>query len=381
MKIVFTGGGTGGHIIPIIAVAREIRRMRTEQEAQFFYIGPKDDFSEMLLEQERIPAHRIMAGKIRRYLKAGAMAQNAIDLFFRIPFGFLQAFWKLYMLAPDLIFSKGGYGALEVVLAGRIFGIPVLLHESDVVPGLSNRIAGKFVSQIFVSFPRTRSFPAQKMIVVGNPIRKELLSGSKEEGKRLMNLKGDKPVVLVMGGSQGAQRINDMALVILNDALKEFEIVHQTGEKNFKEVAEEAKVVVESAQEPYYHPVAFFKETDLRHVYAAADFIVNRAGAGSIFEIAALGKPSILVPLPESAQGHQIQNAYEYAATGAGAVLEETNLTPRFFLEKLRYYFSHSEELAKMSQAALAFAKPDAASTIARVIIEHLAKYDRKKET
>lgn len=374
MKIVFTGGGTGGHILPIIAVAREIRRMRGEKEIRCLYIGPEDDFAEMLLEQEQFAVHRISAGKIRRYLKMGAILQNALDLFFRIPLGFFQAFAKLYVLAPDLIFSKGGYGALGVALAGRFLGIPVLLHESDVVPGLSNRVAGKFASQIFVSFPHTRAFLARNMIVVGNPIRTELLSGSKEEGKRLLKLAGGRPVVLVMGGSQGAQRLNDMLLVVLNEALKEFEIIHQTGEKNFKEIAEEAKVVVETAQEPYYHPAPFFKETDLRHVYATADFIVNRAGAGSIFEIAALGKPSILVPLPESAQGHQIQNAYEYAATGAGAVLEETNLTPRFFLEKLRYYFSHPDELEAMSSAARAFARPDAAKTLAGYIVEYLKK-------
>ncbi len=378
MKILFTGGGTGGHILPIIAVARELRKQQDSPEVggglQFLYMGPKDDFAEILLSQEGIKVYHALAGKVRRYGGIKTLFPNLLDTLFKTPLGIFQALFRMFLLSPDLILSKGGYGALPATVAGWMLQIPIILHESDTIPGLSNRIGGFFASQIFVAFPRTSFFPAKKMVYVGNPIRKGVLVGSREEAQRLLALKGGKPVVLFMGGSQGAQRINDMLLAILGEALKDFEIIHQTGEKNFAQVREEAKTMASKELIPYYHAVSFLKEQELRHVYATADFIVSRAGSGSIFEIAALGKPSILIPLPEAAQNHQIQNAYEYANTGAAIVLEEQNLAPHFFLEKLRYLLSSPQELAKMSQAALQFAKPEAATTIARYLIESSVK-------
>jgi UDP-N-acetylglucosamine--N-acetylmuramyl-(pentapeptide) pyrophosphoryl-undecaprenol N-acetylglucosamine transferase len=311
---------------------------------------------------------------MRRYGGFKTLFPNLLDTLVITPLGISHALFRLFLLSPDLIFSKGGYGAIPATIAGWILQIPIFLHESDTIPGLSNRMGGFFASQIFVSFPRTSFFPAKKMMVVGNPIRKEILIGSKEEARELLKLQGNKPIILFMGGSQGAQRINDMLLVIVDEMLKDFEVIHQTGDKNFIQIREEAKVVVSEEHSPYYHVVPFFKETELRHVYATVDFIINRAGSGSIFEIAALGKPSILIPLPEAAQNHQIQNAYEYASTGAAIVLEEANLTPHFFLEKLKYLLANSSELAKMSQAALQFAKPEAATTIARYLIESISK-------
>lgn len=373
MKILFTGGGTGGHILPIIAIVRELRKQE-EHHLEFLYMGPKDDFAEILLTQEGIRVYHALAGKVRRYGGLKTLFLNLADTFLKTPLGIFQALFRMFLLSPDLIFSKGGYGAIPATIAGWMLQIPIILHESDTIPGLSNRIGGFFASQIFVAFPRTSFFPAKKMMVVGNPIRKGVLVGSKEEAQRLLQLKGGKPVILFMGGSQGAQRINDMLLVILGEILQDFEVVHQAGEKNFVQVRQEAQAVVSKELTPYYHVVPFLKEPELRHVYAATDFIVSRAGSGSIFEIAALGKPSILIPLPEAAQNHQIQNAYKYANTGAAIVLEEANLTPHFFLEKLKYLLSNSQELAKMSAAALQFAKPEAATTIARYLIESLSK-------
>ncbi len=378
MKILFTGGGTGGHILPIIAVARELRKQQDSPEIagglQFLYMGPKDDFAEILLSQEGIKVYHALAGKVRRYGGIKTLFPNLLDTLVKTPLGILQALLRMFMLSPDLIFSKGGYGSLPATIAGWLLQVPIILHESDTIPGLSNRIGGFFASQIFVAFNRTSFFSAKKMVVVGNPIRKGVLIGAKEEAQVLLHLKGGKPIILFLGGSQGAQRINDMLLVILQEALKDFEIVHQTGEKNFIQVRKEAGAVVSKELLAYYHAVPFLKEQELRHVYAATAFIVSRAGSGSIFEIAALGKPSILIPLPEAAQNHQIQNAYEYANTGAAIVLEESNLTPHFFLEKLRYLVSNPQELAKMSQAALKFAKPEAATTIAKYLIESNVK-------
>ncbi|MCP6726675.1 MAG: UDP-N-acetylglucosamine--N-acetylmuramyl-(pentapeptide) pyrophosphoryl-undecaprenol N-acetylglucosamine transferase [Patescibacteria group bacterium] len=372
MKILFTGGGTGGHILPLIAVAREVRRVQGTNKIRFAYLGPKDNFSRILLSQEGIEVQTILAGKLRRYLNATSILRNIVDILFMFPVGLLQSFGKVFTFSPDLIVSKGGYGALAPAIAGWIMQVPIFLHESDASPGLANKIAGKFATRIFTSFENTENFPKKKITVIGNPIRKEVLSGSKQEAKRIFKLQGGKPVILISGGSQGAQKINDTLLNILNETLKEFEIIHQTGEKNFKQIKAEAKVVIEKGREIYYHAVPFLKERELRHAYAVSEIIVNRAGSGSIFEIAALGKPSIIIPLTNSAQNHQIKNAYAYEKTGACIVLEEANLTPNFFLEKLRRFISHKKDTDKMKAAALAFSKPEAANVLARLIIEYL---------
>jgi len=373
MKILFTGGGTGGHIFPIIAISREMKRMDLARgDLQLFYSGPKNPFDEILLSQEGIKVRSVFAGKLRRYFTPSSFIQNFIDIIIKFPLGILQAFLYIFFLAPDLIFSKGGYGSLPIVLAGWILGTPIFLHESDSSPGLANRIAGKFSLVVFTSFPKTEYFPIKKIILVGNPIRREIIGGSKEEAKRLFQLIGGKPVILFFGGSQGAQRINDLILAILPNLLEGFEIIHQTGEQNLKQVLAEAKVVVQEEKLRYYHAFPFFKENVLINAYQVADLIVSRAGSGSIFEIAVLAKPSILVPLPGAAQNHQVKNAYFYARAGACVVVEEANLTSRFFMEKLRRLFSHPGELKKMGNQAKKFAKPEAAKIVAQYINSYL---------
>jgi UDP-N-acetylglucosamine--N-acetylmuramyl-(pentapeptide) pyrophosphoryl-undecaprenol N-acetylglucosamine transferase len=374
MKILFTGGGTGGHVFPIIAIAREIRKFSTKEEFEFFYFGPKDEFAKLLLSEEDIKVKYLLAGKIRRYFTLKSFFQNLIDIFIKNPIGVFQAFFRIFFLTPDLIFSKGGFGSVPTVMAGWLLGVPIFLHEADFVPGIANRILSKFSLEIFISFPKTIYLPEKKMILVGNPIRRELLGGSEQGAKEFFKLTGEKPTILVLGGSQGAQRINDKILEILPMFLKEFELIHQCGENNFKQVKAEAKVMITKDFEKYYHPFPFLKEGELKKAYAASDFIVSRAGSGVIFEIAALGKPSILIPLPESAQRHQFKNAYTYAENGASVVMEEENFTPRFFLEKLKYFFSNPNELEKMKEAAKEFSKPLAAKTIAGYIVDYLTE-------
>ncbi len=372
MKILFTGGGTGGHILPIIGVTREIRRICPT--SLFFYLGPKDEFSSIFLSQEGIKIKQVFAGKIRRHFSVKNICQNLIDVLVKIPIGIFQALFYIFFLNPDLIFSKGGFGSIPAVIAGWLWQVPILLHESDIAPGLSNIFLSRLALKIFVSFPKTEYFPLPKMILVGNPIRREILQGSNKEAKKLFKLRGEKPVILILGGSQGAQRINDKILEILADLLRNFEIIHQCGDKNFKEVKSETKVMIDRDLASNYHLFPFLKEEEIRQAYYAADLILSRAGSGSIFEIAACAKPAILVPLPEAAQNHQVKNAYSYAANGACLVLEEENFTSRFFFEKLKYLFSHPEELEKMSQAAKQFSRPEAAKVIAEYIIGYLTK-------
>jgi len=371
MKIIFTGGGTAGHIYPIIAVAREIKKNHPEETFEFFYIGPKDKFIYSLLSQEGIKIKTILAGKIRRYFSF----QNILDIL-KLPVGIVQAFYHIFVISPDLIFSKGGYGSIPAVIAGWILWVPIFLHESDVYPGLANRIAGKFALEIFTAFPAERvgRFPIGKMISVGNPLRKELFEGNEKKAKEIFNLAGKKPVILILGGSQGSQRINDVLLLILEDLLKDFEIIHQTGEDNFKNVKAEADVVIGEESKKYYHPAPFLNESELPNAFSAADLIISRAGAGSIFEIAALGKPSILVPLPGAAQNHQLKNAYAYAENGVAIVIEESNFTPRFLLEKLKYLFSKPAKLREMAKKAGEFAKPESARIIAEYLMTYLTQ-------
>lgn len=374
MKILFTGGGTGGHIFPIIAIVRELKRLSPGKKIIFFYLGPKDDFDKTLLSQEGIRMKIVPSGKLRRYLSWKSLFQNIFDFFFKIPAGILASFFYILFLNPDLIFSKGGYGSLPAVIAGKMLWVPIFLHESDTFPGLANRFLARFSLESFTSFPNTPYFPKKKMILVGNPIRRELLEGKREEAQAFFGLSGEKPVVLILGGSQGAQRINDRILEILPEILKDFELIHQCGQRNFQQVKAEAEVVINQKMAQFYHLFPFLNEEELKNAYAATDLIVARAGSGTIFEIAALGKPSILIPLPESAQEHQIKNAYTYAQNGATIVLEEENFTAHFFLERLRYLFSNPQELERMSLTAKEFARPKAAQIIAEYILEYLSQ-------
>jgi UDP-N-acetylglucosamine--N-acetylmuramyl-(pentapeptide) pyrophosphoryl-undecaprenol N-acetylglucosamine transferase len=284
----------------------------------------------------------------------------------------IQSFLHVFFIAPDLIFSKGGFGSFPPAIAGWILQTPIFMHESDVTPGASNRLISKFAKKIFVSFPHTEYFPLSKIIRVGNPIRKELLEESREEAEDVFNVTNEKPIILVLGGSQGAQKINDEILEVLPQMLKDFELIHQTGKKNFKQIEAESKTIVPQELEKYYHPFAFFKEQELKKAYLLANLVVSRAGAGSIFEIAAFGKPSILVPIAKAAQNHQIKNAYNYSETGASQVLEESNFSSNFFLEKLRILFSNPDDLEKMSQEAKNFSKISAAKDIAKNIVDYL---------
>jgi len=368
MKIVFTGGGSGGHIYPLVAIAREIRRIYPKKDLELYYLGPKDDFSLILLSQEDFIIKTIVSGKIRRYFSW----KNFVDILFKIPFGVIQSFFFLLTIKPDLVFSKGGSGSIAVTYSARLLKIPVFLHESDVVPGMSNQNTAKWAKKIFISFPKTEYFDPAKTTLTGNPIRKEILEGDKEKAGEIFNLTFSKPVFLVIGGSQGAETINDFILRILNDLLKKYEIIHITGNQNLKETSAEALIVENKDMDKYYHPVGFLNEEKIKHAFKAADLIISRSGSGSIFEIAAAGKPSILIPLPSAAGDHQSKNAYAYAQTGASIVIEQENLTPNFFMENIELLFLHPEKLEEMKQAALAFAKPLAARAVAREILEYL---------
>lgn len=373
MKIILTGGGTGGHTFPLIAILRQIKK-NSLNAVDFLYLGPKDKFTYEAFVKEGVNVNFCLAGKIRNYGGLGTFFQNLKDFFFNVPMGTLQAFWKMYFYAPDLIVSKGGYGSFPIVFAGMLLGIPVVMHESDVIPGKANRLLSSFAFKIYVAFnPRDVSyFPVKKMIHAGNPIRDNVLRGSREEAKRVFNLNFEKPTILFLGGSQGSTRINELVIQTFPEILKYFEVIHQTGQEDFKNVKKYAEALIPEDLKSSYHSYSFFNEEQIKNAYAASDAIVSRSGSGTIFEISAIGRPSVLIPLPESAQGHQLKNALTYAKlTESAIVIEEKNLTPNFFLAELKNIFQF-KDVAGMGKRAKDFGFPNSAEFIAKDIIKFL---------
>lgn len=375
MRIALTGGGTGGHLFPILAVVQEIKKLIANNvfqiplgegsSVEFLFLGP-DTIGEEALAKEGIAHKKIMAGKLRRY----ASLQNIWDIF-KIPCGVIQSLWHLFFFMPNAVFSKGGYGSVPVVLAAWIFRIPVIIHESDSVPGLANKFCAKFSRRVAISFAAAaKYFPAKKTALTGNPVRSALFGGSAEQAKQAFGLSGMKNTILILGGSQGAQVINDLIFTSLLLITKRCEIIHQTGQANF----ENSKQLIGGDIPPEYHLFPFLNEEQLRQAYTAADIVIARAGAGTISEISALGKPSILIPLPDAAADHQLKNATEFAHTGGTVIMEQANLTPHLFQSEIFSLLDNPNLLRTMGENAKKFSHPDAAQKIAQEIL-NIAKY------
>lgn len=367
MRIVFTGGGSGGHFFPIVAVAREVKRIAEEErilDVHLFYFAP-ELFAPDLMEREEIVFSRIRAGKIRRY----ASLQNFTDIFVT-SIGIMEALWKMFVVMPDVVFAKGGYGSFPTLVAARLFAIPVIIHDSDAVPGRVSRWAGRWAKRIAISFAgAAKYFPEERTALTGVPVRKRILGGNTDQARETFGVFSTRPVIFITGGSQGAGIINDMIIQILKELISRYEIIHQVGEKNFDEVRLETAPIIEGGGGAYYHPVSFLDEGKMRSAYLLADFVISRAGATAIAEVAAEGKPAILIPIKNSAQDHQRENAYEYSHRGAAVVIEEDNLTPSVLLNEITKLLSDPERIKKLVEAAKRSAMPDAAQTIAREIL------------
>lgn len=371
-RIVLAGGGSGGHVFPLLAVADSMRRMAAAKgvELELYYLGPNDKYAQ-LFDAEGITTRKVMGSKMRRYV-AGLLA-NLLDVP-RFFFGIIQALVKLFWIMPDAVFSKGGPGALPVVMAAAFYRIPVMIHESDATPGLTNLLSARFASRIAVSFERAaRYFRPDLTILTGNPIRRELAKTAltKEVAKQELGFDPAAPLVLVSGGSQGSQRINDFIILVLKDLLRESQVLHQTGAANFNDMkritqVELMDVPAAQAAKTRYLPVPFIE--DMGTALTAADLVVSRSGSW-IFELAAFGKPSILIPLEESANDHQRTDAFEYAKSGAAVVIEEPNLLPAIFLNQAKDILTKPEVAQKMSEAAKAFYKAGAADLVAGEVL------------
>jgi UDP-N-acetylglucosamine--N-acetylmuramyl-(pentapeptide) pyrophosphoryl-undecaprenol N-acetylglucosamine transferase len=275
---------------------------------------------------------------------------------------------------PDVIFSKGGYGALPVLLVGFLYRIPIVIHESDASPGKINELSKGFASRIAIAFEKSAAyFPAGKTALVGNPIRRRFFeSEPRDQAYDYFHFSKDKPVIFITGGSQGAKMLNDLVLNILPFLLEKYQVIHQCGSRNHSEVIDESAVIIQDLPEAIksqYYLTGSLDELGMRYAYEICDLVVSRSGSGSIFEIAAKAKPSILIPFSQAARGHQRDNAYDYAQTGAAIVLEEDNLKSRIILETINLLMDNPAKLKQMSESAKTFARPEAALTIARELM------------
>lgn len=374
MKIVFTGGGSGGHFYPIISVAQEILKLIEEQkliDPELYYLAP-EPYNQTMLFDHGIRYKKIYSGKQRLYKSF----LNVIDKF-KLAFGVLHAMWVVFWIYPDVIFSKGGWGSVPVVFAGRILGIPIIIHESDSSPGRANRWAAKFAEKVAISFPDAAvHFNENKVAWTGNPVREQIKNPAVEGGHQYLEFDKNIKTVFILGGSQGAELINNIVLDALPELVQKYQIIHQAGKKNFKSVNETSSLILKNSPfKDRYTVFDYLNDFAMRMSAGAADLVISRAGS-TIFEIALWEKPSILIPITESNGNHQRKNAYHYARSGAAVVIEENNLTPDILISEINRLMSNKELTDEMSQAAKEFAKPDSGRLIAQEIIDTLVEHE-----
>ncbi len=375
MKIVFTGGGTGGHFYPIIAIAEEVNRIVDEEKivgAKLYYMSDTPYDKEALYDNG-ITFLESPAGKRRTYFSI----LNFFD-FFKTGVGIIIATIRLFSVYPDVVVGKGGYASFPVLVGARILRIPVIIHESDSYPGRVNLSAGKFAKRIAVSYDEAAQyFPKGKTAWTGQPIRTEIQEPIKKGAFEYLKFDASIPVIFIIGGSQGAQLINETILDALPELLNSYQVIHQVGAKNIKQVLSQVEVVLE--KHPYkerYLPFAFLNVLAERMAAGAATIIISRAGS-TIFEIAQWGVPSIIIPITNSNGDHQRKNAFTYAREGGCLVIEETNLTPHLLNLEIDKLIANQPLREKMVAAAHAFAKPDAAKKIAQEVVNIALSHEK----
>ena len=313
-RIILTGGGTAGHVTPNIALLPRLKELHYD----IHYIGSYNGIEKELIEQFGIPYHGIATGKLRRYFSL----QNFTDPF-RVLKGMNEAKKLVKILKPDVIFSKGGFVSVPVVLSGKRCRVSVIIHESDMTPGLANKISLSAATKVCCNFPETLELlPEGKAILTGSPIRQELLSGDKFKAREFLGFTADKPVILVVGGSLGAVAVNEAVRAILPELLKSYQVIHLCGRGKLNESLKGLEG---------YAQFEYVKE-ELKDFFALTDIVISRAGANAICELLALHKPNLLIPLSANAsRGDQILNARSFERQGFSIVLEEESLTARLF--------------------------------------------------
>ena len=326
-KIVLTGGGTAGHVTPNIALIPFLK----ENGYDVHYIGSYDGIEKRLVSDLGVPYYGISSGKLRRYLSL----RNFTDPF-RVIKGLSEANKLMKLIEPDIVFSKGGFVTVPVVMAAGKHNIPAIIHESDMTPGLANKLCRKHAIKVCCNFPETvKLIPDGKGILTGSPIRKELLTGDRAAGLKFCGFTTEKPVIMVIGGSLGALHINEAIRAILPDLLRSYQVIHICGK---------GKVDKSFYDTTGYYQFEYVNE-ELKNLFAAADVVVSRAGANVICELLALKKPNLLIPLPANAsRGDQILNANSFKKQGYSDVLLEEDMTNETLLEAINNLYNNREQ-------------------------------------
>lgn len=337
-RIILTGGGTAGHVTPNMALVPTL----IDEGYDISYIGSYNGMEKKLIEDIGIPYYGISSGKLRRYFDI----KNFSDPF-RVIKGFFEAKTLLKKLKPDVVFSKGGFVTVPVVMAAKKLHIPVIIHESDMTPGLANKLSIPSASKVCCNFPETiKHLPEGKAVLTGSPIREELFQGDRREGLRLCEFTENKPVLLIIGGSLGSVAINNAIRNNLDALLEKYQIIHLCGRNNLDQLLLEKKG---------YQQFEYVKK-ELKHYFACADVVVSRAGANAICELLALRKPNILIPLGlDASRGDQILNAKSFEKQGYSYVIQEKDVTGDTLLNAVNTVFDHRQDyIQAMNQSKLA---------------------------
>jgi UDP-N-acetylglucosamine--N-acetylmuramyl-(pentapeptide) pyrophosphoryl-undecaprenol N-acetylglucosamine transferase len=375
MKILFAGGGTGGHFYPIIAIAEEVNTLiekehLTDIELYFMSDSPID---KELLEKTGIKYIEVKTGKRRTYFSI----LNFLDVF-RTFFASMNALWKIFVLYPDVIFGKGGYASFPAMFAAKILRIPVVIHESDIIPGKVNKYIADYATKVAISYPDAVKYFKNKdrIAQTGQPVRRMLLDTPKEDPYETFKLEPNVPIILVLGGSQGSERINENVIDILTRLVEKYQILHQTGETNLDWMKKRAAgVLLDNPNSGRYRPFGFLPVQQLAIAAKGATLIISRAGS-TIFEISIWHKPSILIPLQIARDDHQKLNAYSYARTGAATVIEEQNLKQEVFFSVIESIMTDPARQQLMIKGTNEFGKPDAAEKIAQLLLSIATHHD-----
>lgn len=349
-RIILTGGGTAGHVTPNIALLPRLKELGYD----IHYIGSYTGIEKELIEQFGIPYHGISSGKLRRYFSM----QNFTDPF-RVLKGFREANKLIKELKPNVIFSKGGFVSVPVVMTGKRRHVPTIIHESDMTPGLANKLSIPSATKVCCNFPETlEHLPKEKAVLTGSPIRQELLEGDRAAALKFCGLTDDKPVILIIGGSLGSVAVNDAVRSVLPELLKEFHVIHLCGKGKMDPSLSSLKGYVQFE----------YVQNQLKDLFALTDIVISRAGANAICELLALHKPNLLIPLSANAsRGDQILNAHSFERQGFSIVLEEENLTKDSLLAAIHKLYEQKDTyISAMKHSS----QKDSIFTIIRLIEE-----------
>ncbi|MEK7580613.1 MAG: undecaprenyldiphospho-muramoylpentapeptide beta-N-acetylglucosaminyltransferase [Patescibacteria group bacterium] len=354
IKVILTGGGTGGSVTPLIAVAQNLES-RYQNEIEFLWLGTNNGPEKKLASRYNIKFIVIPAGKWRRYFSW----QNCLDIF-KVIAGFICSFFIIIFYQPKVIASAGSFVSVPVAWAAWLLRKPFLIHQQDVVPGLANKLMTPFAEIVTVALDKSlNDFPPQKVKYVGNPYRQEILNGSREKAFNFFKLEKNLPVILVIGGGTGSEFMNHLIIEALPELTTFAQVIHLSGESKSL-----------GAKSNHYKQYSFLQE-ELKDAYAAADLVITRAGMGVLTELSILGKPSIIIPIPDS---HQEANADYFAERGAAVVLPQNNLTPQILIEKIKDLIAHKEKLSLYQEKIKTIMPTDATQKLADIIYDYRNK-------